>query len=249
MVRSPSSVVYVMVLAFMCLLGTFSRSPSSVTSVLAFCKPLSSSVVQRLGRKWVHNQPGTIRLHNSNRKQDSSEVAAPIASVANSKVKLLKSLSVRKYRESMGLVLLEGYRQIISAIENGLAPNCILYDENTASKSPLWTELTTSIKKLAPNASQSMFPATDAVLNAVSNTEHSQGIVAAFAKPSNKALIQSIQKEIKRPNKAASVLLLDRPADPGNVGSLIRSAHGFGFDAVLVAEGTDIWAPKTVRYE
>jgi TrmH family RNA methyltransferase len=44
------------------------------------------------------------------------------------------------------------------------------------------------------------------------------------------------------------ILLLDRPGDPGNLGSIIRSANSFQVDEVLIiGHGTDPWDPKTIR--
>jgi TrmH family RNA methyltransferase len=44
------------------------------------------------------------------------------------------------------------------------------------------------------------------------------------------------------------VLVLDRPSDTGNLGSIIRSANSFGVDAVLcIGHGVDPWDPKTIR--
>ena len=44
------------------------------------------------------------------------------------------------------------------------------------------------------------------------------------------------------------ILILDRPSDAGNLGSIIRSANAFGVDAVLcIGHGVDPWDPKTIR--
>ena len=44
------------------------------------------------------------------------------------------------------------------------------------------------------------------------------------------------------------ILVLDRPSDTGNLGSIIRSANSFGVDAVLImGHGVDPWDPKTIR--
>jgi TrmH family RNA methyltransferase len=53
--------------------------------------------------------------------------------------------------------------------------------------------------------------------------------------------------EVALPEKPF-VLVLDRPSDTGNLGSIIRSANSFGVDAVLcIGHGVDPWDPKTIR--
>jgi TrmH family RNA methyltransferase len=170
----------------------------------------------------------------------SSEEDGPIMSASNAKVKLMKSLKLRKYREKHDLVLFEGHRQILGAVEGGQFPTCVLYDANNAVLSPMWERLQKSLSQC-----QVLYPTNSVVMNEITDTVNSQGVVASFPKPSTKSLMQSMAAKAD----AASVyLLLDRPADPGNVGSLIRSALGFGLAGVIVAEGVDVWSPKVIRY-
>lgn len=76
------------------------------------------------------------------------------------------------------------------------------------------------------------------VFASVAATEQSQGIAALMARPPARFL----------PRPGQLLLLLDRLQDPGNVGTLLRSAEAFGADAVLVTEGTaDIWNGKALR--
>ena len=52
----------------------------------------------------------------------------------------------------------------------------------------------------------------------------------------------------ERENKAARVILLEEIQDPGNVGTVLRTADAFGTDAVILLEGcADLYSPKTVR--
>ena len=77
----------------------------------------------------------------------------------------------------------------------------------------------------------------DAILRKITDTKTPQGIVMLFAKPMN--------KEQKASNLA---LIFDRLSDPGNMGTLLRSARAFGVQAVLVGSGcADVWSPKTLR--
>ena len=78
-----------------------------------------------------------------------------------------------------------------------------------------------------------------AVANEISETEQSQGIFAHCRQP-----------EIQRRNYATwkKLLFIDAVQDPGNVGTMIRTADAAGIDAVILGKGTaDPYNPKTVR--
>ena len=89
----------------------------------------------------------------------------------------------------------------------------------------------------------------------ITDTVHSQGIIAVCEIPS--VTLDDIAStglddiharsldDIPAPKLA---LILDQVRDPGNVGTLIRTADAFGADAVIATEGSaEVWAPKVVR--
>jgi TrmH family RNA methyltransferase len=158
-----------------------------------------------------------------------------ISSEANDKVKLLKSLQQKKKRDAQDLLLLEGHRQIIDAINDGFLPKTLFYSEKCFD-APLGQALRESLNKCPESA---IFSATDAVIQSVSDTVTAQGVVGAFPKP---------QKLVCLPKTSSHlVVLLDRPADPGNVGTIIRAAYGLGIDAIVIVDGCDPWSPKVLR--
>jgi TrmH family RNA methyltransferase len=80
----------------------------------------------------------------------------------------------------------------------------------------------------------------DAELAAVSATEATQGVLAVVVEPSD-AWVDGIGPDSR-------ILLLDAVQDPGNVGTLIRTAAAFDLDGVVLLDGcVDPWNPKAVR--
>ncbi len=81
--------------------------------------------------------------------------------------------------------------------------------------------------------------------NKLSSTETSQGIIALAGIPS--FTFEDLVSQL-RSKRVATVLLLDRISDPGNLGTILRSAAWFGVDGVLAGEGSvDVYNAKVVR--
>ncbi len=79
----------------------------------------------------------------------------------------------------------------------------------------------------------------------LSSTETSQGIIAVANILST--MLDSVVHEV-RSKRSAVVIILDKISDPGNLGTILRSASWFGVDAVLTGEGSvDIYNAKVVR--
>ena len=79
----------------------------------------------------------------------------------------------------------------------------------------------------------------NAVAKEIAETEHSQGIFAHCRQPDILKRSYSSWKKL---------LLIDTVQDPGNVGTMIRTADAAGMDAVILGKGTaDPYNPKTVR--
>ena len=160
-----------------------------------------------------------------------------LTSESNDKIKLMKSLNTKKKRQSLNVLLLEGHRQVIDAINGGMLPQHILLSDK-AMNAPLSNILIDSIMKI--KSESLVYKVNDNIMQSLSDTVHSQGVLAAFSKPTVVTTLPSIDKN-------PLVVILDRVADPGNVGTIIRTSYGLGADAVVVVEGCDPWSPKVLR--
>jgi len=155
-----------------------------------------------------------------------------ITSVANPKVKLLRSLGERKHRRALGLCLVEGIRLLDEALASGLRVEPILYAPERLSATASGRALR---QKLEHRGGAEQID--ERVLAAVSETVTSQGVVAGVEIPSFGVL----------PGEG-HVLVLDGIADPGNAGAMLRTARAAGAaGGVATKATTDLWSPKAVR--
>jgi TrmH family RNA methyltransferase len=92
------------------------------------------------------------------------------------------------------------------------------------------------VKESYLNKPDQAFVVSDILFKQISQTEHDQGIMA----------VCGMTPVIYDPKK--SYVLLDRLQDPGNLGTIIRTAVGFGVEGILITKGTvDPYSPKVVR--
>ncbi len=141
-----------------------------------------------------------------------------IQSETNRIIKEIRSLDLKKNREKLGLFLLEGERLV------GEAEGHIVY--TLASESYRGS--------IEPNHTVS-----DRLYARLSNTVNPQGILAVCRMPKN---------EFKAHSKTPLYIFLENIQDPGNMGTIIRTADAAGADGVFLSKGcVDIYNPKTVR--
>ena len=159
--------------------------------------------------------------------------------MTNAEIKRIAELKERKAREEQARFLIEGKRAIIEALTNGTSIERILI--NIAVDSSKLAE----IYSLAEGCGFPIdeIPATR--FNKLVSTGTSQGIVAV-AKIASITFDRIVDKI--RSKKDTLIIILDRISDPGNLGTILRSASWFGVDAVMIGDGSvDIYNPKVVR--
>ncbi|SFJ14047.1 RNA methyltransferase, TrmH family [Halobacillus dabanensis] len=144
-----------------------------------------------------------------------------LTSLQNTKVKEWKKLHKRKYRNQTGLFLVEGFHLVEEVIKSDWEIEELIVREGTNYS--VGGEV--PVTKVSP-----------AVFAAIAETETPQGIAAVVH-----------QKEWKF-QSGALTLMMDAVQDPGNVGTLIRTADAAGFDQVVLGSGTvDVFNDKVIR--
>ncbi len=157
----------------------------------------------------------------------------------NSDIKRLAELKERSGRKEQSLFFIEGKRAVLEALTGSEVIRRIIV--SLAANESMMPE----IRTIAGEKGIEIEELPDTKFRKLSSTESSQGVigVAAMRELSSSALLSAL-----RPRRNASVLLLDRISDPGNLGTVLRSAAWFGIDGVLISEkSVDAYNPKVIR--
>ena len=141
-----------------------------------------------------------------------------ITSKSNPLIKTVASLSEKKYRKQHGLYLVEGIKPVRECISAGCEIDRIICTEQTASLFPSATVVSESVFK------------------SISDEKTPQGVAAVVKMPDNK---------LKPPS--GSCVLLDCLQDPGNLGTVMRTANAAGYGEIYLINCTDAYSPKAVR--
>ena len=159
-----------------------------------------------------------------------------ISSLSNAACKKISSLRQRKYRRETNSFVLEGLHSIQDAVNAGWKP-VLFVSAESFHRAPGAESL---LNQLA-GMNTEWYETTDSVMGKLSETETPQGILAVFKQ-------QPLKLHDLLERQPAFILVLDRIQDPGNLGTLIRSAEAAGVEAVLVTHGsTDPYNSKTLR--
>jgi len=148
-----------------------------------------------------------------------------ITSKQNALVKEIRSLSDKKFRDKLGVFVVEGIKPVKEAIELGLSIREVVFTEK--GKSALgFTERELRTETV-----------TEEVFSYISEEVTPQGVLAIVFKPQN--LIEAPK---------GNALLLDGVSDPANVGAIIRTAAAAGYnDIYMTDDSADPYSQKAVR--
>ncbi|HEY54129.1 MAG TPA: RNA methyltransferase [Caldilineae bacterium] len=152
-----------------------------------------------------------------------------ITSSANPRYKHARALLSRRGRKKYAQLLLEGVRLIEDAMSAGYPPALLFFEPDAGAH-------VQSLVARAQMAGTQAISMESALLAGLTDTVSSQGVVAVAPWP-----------EIP-PGDGGLSVLLEHLRNPGNLGTLLRSAAAAGVDQVVMLPGvTDPWAPKVLR--
>lgn len=155
-----------------------------------------------------------------------------ITSPSNSKIKLVRSLQNRsKNRKDEGVFVAEGIRLIEEATSVRWPIEFLLFDETLSDRG------LKIVEKLQANAKIDIAEITPTLMAEISDTTTPQGILAVLKR-----------EALTLPAEPNFIVIADQIRDPGNLGTLLRTAEAAGGDAVILTPGTvDAFSPKVVR--
>ncbi|WP_018130779.1 TrmH family RNA methyltransferase [Effusibacillus pohliae] len=160
-----------------------------------------------------------------------------ITSSRNSRVKEWAALKQKKFRDQTGRFLIEGIRLVEDAVESGAPLETVLILEELLPTGRVDRILNGSLSLGAE-----LIQVNQAVIEHVADTRTPQGVIAIGQQYQHdwQGLLAARQNPL--------YLVADAVQDPGNLGTMIRSADAVGATAVFVGTGSvDLYNPKVVR--
>lgn len=149
-----------------------------------------------------------------------------IESSSNSIIKQTKKLLTSSGRKKLGLFILEGERLVCDAVSVGADIEYVLVSESFDKD-----KILSSVKT---------YEIPDKLFNELKTTVNTQGILAV----ARYSLLNAYDIDLSK----GTYLYLDSISDPGNMGTIIRSANAFGIDGIILSAGcTDVFSPKVLR--
>ena len=143
-----------------------------------------------------------------------------ITSQDNAKVVEVSKLLDKKYRKATGRYVIEGERLVRDALKHGANVTDVFVKLGTEDKFDFENQIVVSEKVFAK----------------MSDTVTSQGVLAVVQKPDKQPVAP-----------IGNCLVLDGLQDPGNVGTLIRTAAASGFTDIYAVNCVDVFSPKVLR--
>jgi TrmH family RNA methyltransferase len=158
-----------------------------------------------------------------------------ITSLANPTIKALRALKQRKARDEQGRYLIEGIRPVAEAIQCGAPLEMLIVAPDLLSSAFAHDVITTYAAE-----GGKILTVSAAVFTSLTEKEHPQGLAAV-------GLIRYTPLS-ELPSATVGWVALVEVADPGNLGTVLRTADGAGFSGViLVGTTTDPFDPAAVR--
>jgi TrmH family RNA methyltransferase len=163
------------------------------------------------------------------------EVTREVTSLSNATVKATRALHMRKEREETGLFLAEGLKIVTEAIELGRAPRTLMFGPDAGH--PLLDKAV----QVTEAAGGEVIEVTREILEKVSRRDNPQAVVAVF---------EQMFTPLDAIDPAASPcwVALQAVRDPGNLGTIVRTADSAGCGGViLVGDCCDPYSVEAVR--
>ena len=154
-----------------------------------------------------------------------------IRSNENSIIKEIKKLKEKKHRIEKKQFIVEGFRFVMEALQSSFEVPMIFVSDSAEGR---WESF--NVEAMLQKGTK-VYWVTEGVLKTICSTDTPQGIAA---------VVNNKTKTLE--DKHGAYVLVDRLQDPGNLGTIIRTAHAAGALGVIATKGTvDAYNEKTLR--
>lgn len=159
-----------------------------------------------------------------------------IKSSTNKTIKYIRSLHIKKHRDEYGEFIIEGEKLLREALDFKASVSMVLFSQSFTENSK-YDELAVVLNR----SNIPLYCAEDNIFKEVCETDTPQGVIAV-SKKIEFNLLNIISKD------ELCIILLNEARDPGNAGTIIRTADACGLDAVVMSKGSvDLYNGKTIR--
>lgn len=158
-----------------------------------------------------------------------------ITSAQNPKLQRVRALiDKRKQREEEQAFVVEGVRLVEEAIASGWQAELVLYTQDLSERGQ---KLVQQVRGSDERRGTEVWEIAPRLMDGIAGTESPQGLLAVFSR-----------RALPLPKTLDFVLICDHLHDPGNLGTLLRTAAAAGVQAALLSPGTtDAFSPKVLR--
>ncbi|RUP09809.1 RNA methyltransferase [Hyphomicrobium sp.] len=159
-----------------------------------------------------------------------------ITSLTNDRIKAIRALEMRKVRKETGLFVAEGTSLLVTARDHGFVPETLIYQTGTATSG-----IARGLVRHALDAGSEVLEVSEAVLAKLASKDNPQTLLGVF------------RQRFIEPPAAAKVgegtwLALEEIRDPGNLGTIVRTADAAGCAGVILVGTTcDPYAIEAIR--
>ncbi|MEZ5805256.1 MAG: RNA methyltransferase [Rhizobiaceae bacterium] len=159
-----------------------------------------------------------------------------VTSLANPLVKDIKALALKKFRDQQNAFMAEGLKLVIDALDLGWTIRTLIF-----AKSAIGNPTVEKVAARTVAAGGTVLEVSEKVLSAITRRDNPQIVVGVFTQ-------RFLPLKSVRPEGSDVWIGLDRVRDPGNLGTIIRTADAVGARGViLIGETTDPFSLETVR--
>jgi RNA methyltransferase, TrmH family len=168
-----------------------------------------------------------------------------ITSSTNPRISKLRDLHTPRGRKKSGLFLMEGLHLLETLLDAGIVPTEIYYQPELLQRTAKGRSLFARLMHTSTLSQQQLVEVSERVIESIGEAQTSQGVVTVLPMDTfDPTRLRAQRLPALRP----ALLILDDVADPGNMGTILRTALAADVDGVLLTPGcVDYFSPKVVR--